>query len=241
MKYDLFVDETCHLEHDKASVMCIGYIKVPRLAYEELREELSRIKQKHNLLKELKWNKFSKKHLSLYKELVDFFFCNPIQFRCVLVKYKQRLRHEDFNRGSHDNFYYKMTYFLLLPNPLEVEYRVFMDIKDTRGKEKLNKIREVFQNKHHGQSPFIYFQHLRSHDNVFFQLTDLFIGAIAYNCRLRNNEVPANAAKQEFIAYLEEKSGFDLSEGTAPGKASSIFLTISPKSVEAWNCTSWMI
>ena len=216
MKYDVFVDESCHLEHDKISVMCIGYTKVPRLAYEGLKQNFRTVKEKHRIKSEIKWSKFSKKRLPLYFALVDFFFNTPLEFRCVLVKYKERLNHEDFNRGSHDNFYYKMTYYLLRPNPPGLEYRVFMDIKDTRGRDKLKKIDEVFQNYHHGDSPFVKFQHLRSHDNDFFQLTDLFIGAIAYKCRLIKGEVPKNDAKQEFINYLEKKSGFTLDEGTAP-------------------------
>jgi hypothetical protein len=215
MKYDVFVDESCHLEHDGISVMCIGYTKVPMLAYEELKKKYSTIKQEHGLKNEIKWSKFSIARLPFYKALVDFFFDTPLEFRCVLVKYKERLNHEDFNRGSHDNFYYKMTYYLLRPNPPGLEYRVFMDIKDTRGREKLKKIDEVFQNYHHGDSPFVQFQHLHSHDNDFFQITDLFIGAIAYKNRLIKGEVPANEGKLTFIKYLEEKSGFTLDEGTA--------------------------
>jgi hypothetical protein len=186
MKYNLFVDESCHLEHDKIPVMCIGYIKVPHLAYDELKHIFTQIKIEHNTRGEIKWNKFSNSRLPLYKKLVDFFFNTPLEFRCVLVKYKERLNHADFNRGSHDNFYYKITYYLLRPNPPGVDYRVFMDIKDTKGKERLTKIQEVFQNYHKGESPFIHFQHLRSHDNVFFQLADLFIGAITYRTRQIN-------------------------------------------------------
>jgi hypothetical protein len=89
-----------------------------------------------------------------------------------------------------------------------------MDIKDTRGREKLKKIEEVFQNYHKGGSPFVKFQHLRSHENDFFQLTDLFIGAITYKCRLIKGEVPENRSKLEFINYLEEKSGFSIDEAT---------------------------
>jgi hypothetical protein len=231
MKYDLFVDESCHLEHDSATVMCIGYVKVPRLAYHELKEKLISIKHKHNMHKELKWSKFSKAKLALYKELVDFFFADPLEFRCVLVKYKERLNHEDFNRGSHDNYYYKMTYYLLLPNPPGVEYRVFLDIKDTRGKEKLNKIQEVFDNKHHGQSPFIHFQHLRSHENEFFQLTDLFIGAVTYKSRLKKQEqgLIENPHKLEFIKYLEDKSGFSLDETVPPWETKFNIFNHQPK------------
>lgn len=216
MNYNLFVDESCHLEHDRIPVMCIGYIKVPHLAYEELRKRLTEIKKGFKTPMELKWNKFSNSRLPLYKVLVDFFFETPIEFRCVLVKYKERLNHEQFNRGSHDNFYYKMTYYLLRPNPPEVEYKVYLDIKDTRGKEKLKKIEEIFENYHHGASPFVHFQHLRSHDNVFFQLTDLFIGAVTYRTRQFCGEPIHHQGKDEFISYLESKSGFLLHEGTAP-------------------------
>lgn len=231
MKFELFVDESCHLEHDRASVMCIGYVKVPGLAYHELRQNLIQIKHKHNLHKELKWSKFSKVKLPLYKELVDFFFMNPMEFRCVMVKYKERLNHEDFNQGSHDNFYYKMTYYLLRPNPLGSEYRVFLDIKDTKGKEKLRKIKEVFDSKHHGNSPFIHFQHLRSHENEFFQLTDLFIGAITYKARLMNqdNSLLKNQYKLEFIKYLEEKSGFSLDETVPPWETKFNIFNHQPK------------
>ncbi len=215
MKYDVFVDESCHLEHDRISVMCIGYTKVPKIAYEQLKTDLKRLKEQHKVNNEIKWSKFSKQRIGLYKDIVDYFFEKPIEFRCVLVKYKERLRHDDFNRGSHDNFYYKMVYFLLRPNPPGVEYNVFLDIKDTRGKEKLRKIDEIFQNYHKGESPFVKFQHLRSHENIFFQITDLFIGAITYKCRLANGEVPENTSKLEFIEYLEKKSGYSLDEGTA--------------------------
>lgn len=216
MKYNLFVDESCHLEHDRISVMCIGYVKVPQMAYKELYNIFESLKEKHKTLGEIKWNKFSKSRLPLYKDMVDFFFETPIEFRCVLVKHKDRLNNKDYNQGSHDNFYYKMTYLLLKPNPQGIEYRVFMDIKDTRGKEKLMKIEEIFHNKNHGQSPFVHFQHLHSHDNVFFQMTDLFIGAITYKTRIENKEFVPNEAKMEFIRYLECRSGFSLNEGIAP-------------------------
>ncbi len=229
MNYDLFVDESCHLEHDKISIMCIGYIKVPRLAYEELKLVFKSIKNKHGIKNEIKWSKFSKVRLPLYKDLVDFFFDNPLEFRCVLVKYKERLNHKDFNNGSHDNFYYKMTYYLLRPNPPKVEYRVFMDIINTRGRERLNKIEQVFQNYHKGESPFVRFQHLRSHENDFFQLTDLFIGAITYKSRLIKGEVPENPYKIEFVQYLEKKSGFLLDEGTTPWESKFNIFDHQPK------------
>jgi hypothetical protein len=229
MNYDLFVDESCHLEHDNMSVMCIGYIKVPQLAYETLKQKFSDLKADFNIHSEIKWSKFSKIRLPFYKALVDYFFENPFEFRCVLVKYKERLNHTDFNQGSHDNFYYKMTYYLLRPNPPQVEYRVFMDIKDTRGKDRLRKIEEIFENYHKGESPFVQFQHLRSHDNHFFQLADLFIGAVAYKSRVLKGDMPSNSARMEFVTYLEEKSGFLLNEGTPPWETKFNIFDHQPK------------
>jgi len=212
MTYNLFVDESCHLEHDGIPVMCIGYIKVPQIMYEVLRRQMVVLKSRHSTHAELKWNKFSESRLPLYKTLVDFFFENPIDFRCVLIKHKERLTYQDLNRGAHDNFYYKMIYYLLRPNPPDLKYKVFMDIKDAYGKEKLKKIEEVFNNYHHGGSPFVHFQHLRSSDNEFFQLTDLFIGAITFKARGLTDVTTSNHSKIEFVNYLEESSGFSLDE-----------------------------
>lgn len=214
MKYNLFVDESCHIQHDKIPVMCIGYTKVPVLAYKELQAAFHQLKLSFKAPEEIKWNKFSSKRIMLYKAVVDFFFQNPIDFRCVLVKYKDRLNHSDFNQGSHDNFYYKMTYYLLRPNPIGSEYRVFMDIKDHYGRQKLQKMDEIFTNYHKGESPFVHFQHIRSNDNIFFEMTDLFIGAIAYKARVSLNEFNPNEARFDFINYLEEKSGYQLEEST---------------------------
>lgn len=217
MTYDLFLDESCHLEHDGISIMTLGYVKVPHLVSKDLRLGIRSIKEKHGKFKELKWSKFSAKNLDLYRELVDYFFETPLEFSCILVKYKERLDHSDFNMGKHDNYYYRIIFHLLQPMPTNGDYRIFIDYKDTKGKEKLSKIKEYLNEKCAGVSPFRRFQHLRSHENEFFQLTDLFIGAIAYKSRTNiKDNLPANPAKLEFVQYLEAKSGFCLDEGTTP-------------------------
>lgn len=156
-----YIDESCHLEHDHFPVMCIGYIKVPKEQTEEMKQCIKAIKRRHNILHEIKWNTISNTHIDMYKELIDYFFDSNMEFRCILVKYKDRLDNLSFNNGEHDNFYYKMIYYLLVnpyTNPSAMNnYRVFLDIKDTKGRAKLNKIQEVFSNKFHGKSPFLSF------------------------------------------------------------------------------------
>lgn len=217
--YDLFLDESCHLQHDQSNVMSIGFVKVPKDEYKSIKDELKAIKQKHGIPYEYKWNTCSNTKKSFYIELIDYFFASPLSFRTIVVKYKQHLDHDQFNNGSHDNFYYKMIYFLLNNqwiNPPTAEYRVFLDIKDTRGRDKIAKIHEVFKNLHFGQSPFTHFQDIRSHESEFIQLADFLIGAITYKSRGLQNEDGASPIKKFIIEYLEQKSGYSLDEGTEP-------------------------
>ena len=225
--FNIYCDESCHLEHDKSDVMCIGYVKVDTEYYSQITTDLKKLKLKYHAPTELKWNKLSFSRLDFYKALIDYFFAqDALCFRSILVKYKKDLRHEDFNQGSHDNFYYKLIYFLLRPNnESDSTYRVFLDIKDTKGKERLNKIHEIFANYHKGNSPFISFQHLHSHDNILIELADFFIGAITYKSR----NLKSSKVKNMVIDYLEYKSGYYLNEGTEPWETKFNIFDHQPK------------
>lgn len=217
--YNLFLDESCHLQNDRSSVMSIGFIKVPDHDYEQIKNELIAIKRKHGINHEYKWNTCSNTKKNFYIELIDYFFNSPLAFRTIVVKYKELLDHDQFNQGSHDNFYYKMIYFLLNNqwiNPPWAEYRVFLDIKDTRGRDKIAKIHEVFENLHYGRSPFKHFQHIRSHESEFIQLADFFIGAVTYKSRGLPDQPGASPIKVFIVEYLEQRSGYSLDEGTEP-------------------------
>lgn len=136
-QFTFYIDESCHLEHDHFPVMCIGYIKVPKEQTEEMKQCIKTIKREYNILHEIKWNTISNTHIDMYKELIDYFFDSNMEFRCILVKYKDRLDNLSFNNGEHDNFYYKMIYYLLVnpyTNPPTMNnYRVFLDIKERKG------------------------------------------------------------------------------------------------------------
>lgn len=232
--YNIYSDESCHLKNDKQTVMCLGYTKIEKTNYLTLKNKIKALKLKHNSPTELKWNTLSWSRIDLYKELIDFFFDNEIEFRCILIKNKQNLDHDQFNEGDSDNFYYKSIYYLLnnpYTNPANNQYRTYLDIKDTRGKSRLKKIEEVLQNKHHGVSPFIYFQHIHSHENEFIQLADLFIGAIAYKAREEYSKPQASKVKKAVIDYLEAKSGYNISEGTEPWEAKFNIFDFQPKSL----------
>lgn len=216
--YNLYIDETCHLEHDKQSVMCIGYTKIKHDDYKTIKNDLKKIKLKHKSTTEIKWAKVSMSRLELYKEWIDYFFDHNIDFRCILVKNKKNLDHEKFNRGDHNAFYYKMVYLLLhnkYVNPVDEQYRVILDINDTRGRERLKGLDSslCYQGE---DKAFVYFQHIRSHENELIQLTDLLIGAVGFKASEEHTKPNASKTKCELIDYLEKKSGYSLEEGTIP-------------------------
>lgn len=220
--YKLFIDESCHLQNDYSkSIMCIGYIKTLAEKYFEHKNEIQNIKLRYKTPMELKWEKISKSRIPLYSDLIEYFFNSDLEFRCILVKYKENLDHDQFNQGSHDNFYYKLIYFLLFNtyfNPAEGnEYKVYLDIKDTRGKDKIEKIKQVFRNYYTGFSPFTLFQHIRSEETPLIQLTDLFIGAVAYKARLSKGEITdPSETKMKIIEKIEKLSGYKLEESSEP-------------------------
>jgi hypothetical protein len=220
--YKIFIDESCHLQNDfSKSIMCIGYIKILDGDYQKYKNAIHDIKIKYKTPTELKWEKISKSRLPLYFELIEFFFNSEIEFRCILVKYKENLDHEQFNQGSHDNFYYKLIYFLLFNtyfNPAEGnKYKVYLDIKDTRGKDKIEKIKLIFEKYYRGDSPFQYFQHIRSEETPLIQLTDFLIGAVSYKARVIKGEIPnPSETKLKIITRIEDLSGYKLEESSEP-------------------------
>lgn len=219
----IYIDESCHLENDHLPLMCIGYTKIDAENYDQYKEEIKAIKRKHHSPKEIKWNKVSFSRLDMYKDLIDYFFEKDIQFRAILVKNKSQLNHEKYNRGDHNSFYYKLV-FLLLRNPWvnynKDAFKVILDIKDTRGKERLlnldKRLNEEYNKRFLIKSPFYFFQHIRSEENEFLQLTDLIIGAITYKARKEHKKNNTSKVKVEIINYLEQKSGYVLHDGTDP-------------------------
>ena len=101
-------------------------------------------------------------------------------------------------------------------NPPNANYRVYLDIKDTRGKERLNQLEFFLDKAHRGNSPYSHFQHIHSSESEFLQLTDLIIGAITYKTREEHKKKGASVVKRIVLEHLEKKSGYSLSDGTIP-------------------------
>ena len=213
--YNIYCDESCHLENDHQKVMVLGAIWCPLQSVRDTSTQLRKIKVAHGLRPdfEVKWTKVSPAKVSFYKELVEYFFSNrALHFRALIIPDKSKLRHEDFGQ-CHDDWYYKM-YFDMLKVIFEPDsrYRIYLDIKDTCSSSKITKLHHVLCNSLYDFSRQIIerVQTVRSHEVEALQLADLLIGAMAYT----NREIETSQAKVDLVNLIRERSKYSLKRTT---------------------------
>ena len=213
--YNIYCDESCHLEHDHQLVMVVGAVWCPLEKTHEISIRIREIKADHHLAPdfEIKWTKVSPAQLRFYLALVDYFFDDDdLHFRALIVPDKTQLRHEDFNQ-DHDDWYYKM-YFDMLKYILDPRdcYRIYLDIKDTRSAAKVAKLHDVLSNNMYDFSRQIIerVQTIRSHESEPLQLADLLIGVVSYV----NRGLDTSVAKTALVKRMRERSGYQLTMST---------------------------
>ena len=213
--YNVYCDESGHLEHDNLDRMVLGAVWCPEARAATISAELNDIKVNHGLDKhvEMKWQKLSNSKVSFYLDVLEYFFQQPdLHFRALVAADKQTLSHRDFEQ-NHDEWYYKMYYVMLKPlfEP-DSKYRVYLDIKDTQGISKVRHLHRVIGNSllDFERSVVTDIWEVRSHQVTMVQLTDLLIGAVQY----ANRDLQSNSAKVAFIERLRAYSGYSLTRTT---------------------------
>ena len=213
--YNIYCDESCHLEHDGIKPMGLGCVWCAKEDRLNIFEELRNIKTKHGLKAhcELKWNAVSPAKIDYYVDVINYFFANSkLHFRALIVSDKAQLKHDDFGQ-SHDDFYYKMYFNLLKTIIIPGDnYEVYIDIKDTRSEQKVKKLKEVISNSQYDfdQSMIRRIQQVNSSDVELIQLTDLLLGAVVYHQR----GLDGSQAKLKLVDLLKEKSKYSLTLST---------------------------
>lgn len=215
IEYNIYCDESCHLQNDSQKIMALGAVWCPKGRKDEIFKRLRELKVKHGLKPtfELKWNKVSHTKQDYYLDVVDYFFDNEeLHFRVLIVPDKSLLDHKTFGQ-THDEFYYKM-YFDLLKVIFDPKngYNIYLDIKDTRSQNKVEKLKEVLRNTHYDYSKSIIkgIQQVRSHEIELIQLTDFLTGALSYVHR----SLSSNRTKMALIERIKKRSGYSLVQTT---------------------------
>lgn len=215
--YNVYCDESCHLENDGQKVMALGAVWCPISKRREVADRVRDIKQKYGLSPqhEIKWTNISPAKLDFYLDLVDFFFDDDdLHFRVLVVPDKSKINHDAFSQ-DHDQWYYKM-YFTMLKSIFTPHdrYRVYIDIKDTQGGSKIQKLHDVICNNLYDFSKNIV-QHVSLVDSAQVQqqqLADLLIGATMYINRGELN----SEAKKAVVEKIQKRSGYSLTRTTLP-------------------------
>lgn len=217
--YNVYCDESCHLEHDGINDMAIGAIWCDQQNIRRVNREICEIKRKHGVLpgSELKWAKVAPVKRTLYMDMVNYFFDKgELHFRCLVIPDKKVLDHNRF-RQTHDDWYYKM-YFDMLKGifmPADM-YEIYIDIKDTHSNRKVKKLEEVSRNSIYdfsGES-IKRIQPIRSDEVQLMQLVDILIGAVTYQNRIFSDSHRRSETKLALIDLIKQRSGYKLTKST---------------------------
>lgn len=103
-----------------------------------------------------------------------------------------------------------MIYNILFNN--DNSHSIYIDIKDTRSKEKVHKLEQVLRNdKYDYQKEIIKkVQQVHSHEVEILQLADLLIGAVSYI----NRGLSSSKAKNELVELIKQRSEYSLVKST---------------------------
>ena len=248
-RFNLYCDESCHLEHDNIPVMTLGCVWCPTDRAAVFAKRLRAIKEAHGLVSsleyakgetenvfEVKWSKVSHAKAEFYIDWIDAFFSEPeLRFRGLVIPDKTQLRHDQFEQ-NHDEWYYKMMYLLVdrIINP-KCAYRVFLDIKDTRSEVSRARLEEMLRGRARDSAGQVIerVQQIRSHESELLQLSDLILGAIGYQNRRTIGDLqgtPGNAGKGEVIKEIQRRSQKSLTATTWQGETKLNILVWEPRS-----------
>lgn len=196
--FNIYCDESSYLENDLHRYMLLGYIKCPYPLVKQYSKEMLEIMNKHNFYAELKWSNTSQAKVEFYLDIINWFWNETeLKFRSIVID-KSKLKHDQFFQ-SHDEFYYKMYYYLLNYKIDTADtYNVYLDIKDNRSASKVSKLKDVLNYKY---EVFRNIQSVPSKEVKLIQLADFLMGAIAYT-----NNYPdlKNLGKRTVVSLLEK-------------------------------------
>lgn len=217
--FNIYCDESCHIEHDHKPFMFLGSISSPYIQVKNHTKSIKELKLKHNFYAEIKWTSVSNSKIDFYLELVEYFFQSDLRFRVVGVD-KARINAKEHGK-SYDEFYYTMYYYLLKYDiQKDNNYNAYIDIKDTLSGYRLIKLKKILNSK---KLNFRTVQNIRSHESILMQLADFLMGAVSY---LHNDQLKLNEAKMKVIEKIKVLSKDRLCKTNYNNKVNIFFIEL---------------
>lgn len=203
MEYNIYCDESCHLQSNNSKYMLIGAVYCPKSKIKKVNEYIQHLKENYNLSNtiELKWNKVDKKTEKLYLDVINYFFnSNYLKFRVIVID-KTTLDHEKYNQTENDFYhkaYYEMLKYIIIPGNT---YNIYPDIKDTNSyyyhQVMLDFLRIKMSDSNKKTIKKV--QPIRSYESPILQINDILIGALSYYYR----QLDTNQTKLKIIDEIK--------------------------------------
>lgn len=203
--YNVYCDESS-VENSSSEFFYIGSIVFQRDQRDEFKNALKEIYARYDFKGELKWNKLSNSYLGLYKEVVDFFYDNKIAFRAVKVP-KKEIDLNKYHDGDGELAFYKFYYYLLKWFfKSNTRFYIFLDKRNNRQGVRVRGLGFYLRAFMAGleNTELKHIQAYDSKENIFIQLADFFVGAVAYS-----NSDGSSEIKNTMVDYISIKIGKD--------------------------------
>jgi hypothetical protein len=203
-EFNIYCDESCHLENDHQKAMAIGAIMCPKSDVKRHFKNIRNLKLSNGLsaTSEAKWTKVSPSKINFYFALVDYFFKEKgLFFRAIIIPDKSILDHKK-RYQTHNGWYYKMFFLLLKPLiDLFEKYNIYMDVKDTTGGQHQRALKEILSRNMYdfGMETINKIQGVDSCEVELLQLVDVFVGALSYYAR----NITTSKSKLSIIKTIE--------------------------------------
>ncbi|ALJ05192.1 RlfA protein [Pseudalgibacter alginicilyticus] len=203
--FNLYCDESTHLQHDGKPYMMIAYIKCAYPQIKQHKDYIKLLKAKHKFHGEMKWSKISKSNAEFYADVIDYFFATDLNFRAIVVDKSQI---DETREGfTYDDFYFRMYYQLVAQKmAAKYTYNLYLDVKDTRSQDKLSRLKNILDNHHNIRN----IQFIKSYESYLMQIADVMMGAINYHIRGLNKVT----AKNRIIEKMQSHAKINLKKST---------------------------
>ena len=204
----VFLDETGSINDKSNRFFGLGIIKCMQPYY--LDTQIRVLRQKYNIYDEIKWNTLSKMKEGFIQELIKLSLSTPgVKFSAIIVNKDE----VDFSEEFGDNPYaaYQRFAEILIKTsitPLEV-VTVLADYINTPNDIQFEIDLEHKINQDFDRLAIAGIHRIDSKGTNLLQMNDLYLGAVIYDFKLKNNLVSGDASKKEALGIIEKSLGIE--------------------------------
>jgi len=212
VNFDVYCDESrpdlLGSKNPSCRFMVLGSLWLETENRESYKAEIHKLRERHKIGPEFKWQKVSPSRLDFYKDLVDWFLSKDdnLRFRCIVVDHQSvdlRLFHDDDQELGFYKFYYQLLHHWILDFN---EYSVFLDYKKNHRRDRLSVLKQCLDRSNLA-STVKTVQSIKSEESVLIQLVDVLLGIAAYRV---NGLITEGSAKQVLLNHFESTIGREI-------------------------------